>query len=216
MKRLFIPVKSNVEIKLSEEVFEKLKKYKKIGLITTVQYLDLLPEVEMQLSARRFIAVIGGQILGCNIKNAKKIEKEIEAYLFVGSGFFHPLAVAYATTKPVFVFDFVFNKVTQISKQDVNKYLQKKIIRQEIAKRATTFGILVSIKQGQENLQRAIQIKRKLEQKGKKGIIFIGDLISPQEELNFPQIECWINTACPRIVEDNWNKNIININELII
>lgn len=216
MKKIFIPAKSNIEINLPEDVFEKLKEHKKIGLITTIQHLHLLPKIEKQLSARGFEVVTGGQILGCNIENAKKIENSIDAYLFIGSGYFHPLAIAYAVNKPTFLFDFALNKTVQISKEDINKYLQKKIIRRELAKQATTFGILVSTKQGQENLEKALQIKKKLEQKGKKAFIFLGDSISPQEEPNFQQIECWINTACPRIVEDAWEKNIVNINELII
>ncbi|NCO84905.1 MAG: hypothetical protein COW47_01565 [Candidatus Huberarchaeum crystalense] len=214
MNRIFISAKSDIKLhKLISESIKKIKKYKKVGLITTIQHLHILPKLEKQLSARKFKVLIGGQVLGCNIKNAKKIEKKIDAFVYFGSGMFHPLAVAYATNKPVFVIDYVLNNVVQISKEERDKYLQKKIIGRELAKQATTYGILVSTKPGQENLKTALQIKKKLEQKGKEAILFLGDSIFPQEEPNFLQIECWINTACPRIIEDAWEKNIVNIDD---
>ena len=35
---------------------------------------------------------------------------------------------------------------------------------------------------------------------------------------NFPKIECWISTACPRMVDDQdlYNKPIVNVEELAL
>ncbi len=81
-----------------------------------------------------------------------------------------------------------------------------KIINQKEVKKIfpfnafNNFGILVSIKPGQFNLKLAKKIKKILERMGKKAYIFLGDEIKDLE--NFPFIEVWINTACPRLKDE--------------
>ncbi|PKM91917.1 MAG: hypothetical protein CVU81_03300 [Euryarchaeota archaeon HGW-Euryarchaeota-1] len=179
MKRLFVPAKSDIEFsKLSEESLKKLKKHKKIGLITTIQHLHDLDKIKTFFEKQGIQILIGGQVLGCNVENAKKIENEVDVFVYVGSGAFHPLAVAYNTNKPVFVVDYVLNNVLQVSEEARAHYLQKKIIRQEIAKQSNTFGILVSTKPGQENFAAALELKNRLEKQGKMAYLFLGDSIS--------------------------------------
>ena len=38
-----------------------------------------------------------GQVLGCNTSSAGAVMEDIDCFLFVGTGSFHPLAVALAT-----------------------------------------------------------------------------------------------------------------------
>ena len=38
--------------------------------------------------------------------------------------------------------------------------------------------------------------------KDKKSYIFIADTINESEFENFPFIECWVNTACPRFADE--------------
>ena len=71
-------------------------------------------------------------------------------------------------------------------------------------------GILVSIKPGQYNLKKAFALKKKL--RDKKCYIFLSDNIGAEQLENFPFIECWVNTACPRIAD---NLNVVNISELV-
>ena len=48
-------------------------------------------------------AVIGGQILGCDVNAAKKIKNKVDAFLYIGSGEFYPLGVALETGKKVII-----------------------------------------------------------------------------------------------------------------
>ncbi|GAI52850.1 unnamed protein product, partial [marine sediment metagenome] len=98
--------------------------------------------------------------------------------------------------------------------------ISNKEIKQLKAKRKTTLikflkadkiGILVSTKPGQENLQKAIRLKKQLEKKGKQPYIFLSNNIDTSQFENF-NIGSWVNTACPGLVFDN--SEIININEL--
>ena len=75
----------HIHAKSKENINTVLKKFKikgKIGTITTIQYLDQVKKL------KNFI--FGGQILGCNIKNAEKINKKVDSFLYIGSGIFHP------------------------------------------------------------------------------------------------------------------------------
>ena len=68
-------------------------------------------------------------------------------------------------------------------------------------------GILVSTKPGQYNLNQALKLKKQLK---KESYIFIFNKFEDFELENFPHIDFWINTACPRIEA----KNVINARDL--
>ena len=75
---------------------------------------------------------------------------------------------------------------------------------------SSNVGILVSTKPGQENLKKAIELKKKL--KKKNSFLFITNNINKQEFENFSQIDSWVNTACPRM--DMNDGEIVNINDV--
>ena len=59
---------------------------------------------------------------------------------------------------------------------------------------------MVSLKPGQNNFKKAAEWKLKL--KGKNCYIFAFDTLDFNQIENFPFIECWVNTACNRILDD--------------
>jgi 2-(3-amino-3-carboxypropyl)histidine synthase len=76
---------------------------------------------------------------------------------------------------------------------------------------ADKIGILVSTKPGQENLEKAINLKNKLKKKNKQVFVFVSNNIDIAQFENF-NIDSWVNTACPGLARDS--PNIINIGEL--
>ena len=54
----------------------------------------------------------------------------------------------------------------------------------------------------------AEELRSRLEKSGKEVFVFLSDEINFQSLENFNFVEVWVNTACPRIVEDfkclNW------------
>jgi len=191
-------------IPILEKNFEKLKG--KIGLVSTIQFIDCLDEIKKFLVSKNIKSEIGGQILGCKIP-----ELDVDSYLFVGSGRFHALGIALKTNKPVFVIDIEKQEFYEF--KDKEKFLKQKYAAIGLARNAKKFGILVSTKPGQFNLELAKQIKEKL--KG-KSYILVMDEIKP-EKLEGLDLDCYINTACPRIVIENrtlFKKPILNPDEL--
>ena len=203
MKTLFFEAKR----KISGIDFSPLAaiKYKRIGLLASVQYADTIYNIKealIKLGKEVFLSKAlkyEGQILGCNVASAIAVKDKVDAFLIIGSGRFHAYNVA-SLGKPVFMWQPGSN-VFEFPKEEILKINARK--RANIIKflSADAVGIIVSSKPGQCRLAEAMEFKKKLEKKRRKVFVFISDMISKNDLENF-RIGAWINTACPRIVED--------------
>jgi 2-(3-amino-3-carboxypropyl)histidine synthase len=204
MKTLFIEAKYSKPIKLNTNIEKKLPG--KIGLVASIQFLHSLPSIKKQLKK----AIIAGQVLGCNTKSAEKISNKVKAFLYIGDGKFHPLGIAIKTKKPVFTFNPVNKKFKRIEKKHIENYEKRKKAALVKFLHAEKVGILVSTKKGQYyDINKLKQLEKKY--KNKKFYTFIAETISYKQLENFPFIQAWLNTACPRIEEDI---SILNIEDL--
>jgi len=204
MKTLFIEAKYSKPVKLSKSLAEKLPK--KIGLVSSIQFLHTLPLIKKQLKN----SIIAGQVLGCNVRCAEKISSKVDAFLYIGDGKFHPLGVAVKTKKPVFTFNPLNNTFKKIPEQEITTYKKRKKAALIKFLHADTVGILVSTKPGQYyNIKELTKLEKKY--KNKKFYTFIAETIDYAQLENFPFIQAWLNTACPRIEEDI---RVINIEEI--
>lgn len=226
MDILFIPVK--YKKRLSNDFMEKVAEIpcKRIGIFTTIQFIDQLKELEDFLKKKgkkvfvgepTYRAIEKGQVLGCDITSPLSISKDVDCYVYLGSGYFHSISVGLETNKPIYQANPITQVVSKLSEKEINRY--KKLREDAIskAKKAKVYGILVCTKPGQYNLELAKRIKKKIEEKGKKAYIFMFETLSPESLLDFPDIEAWINTACPRIAIDDierFDKPIVNPNDL--
>lgn len=209
METIFIESKSTAEIMpVVKKILDKLPD--KIGIVTTIQHLYKINEVEKFLEENGRHPIIGGQILGCDATAAKKIKDKVNAFLYIGSGEFHPIHVALETGKKVYIANPISGGTSEINDQDLEKIKKSDKVALSKFMFAKEIGILVTIKPGQENLKKAVELKNKL--KDKNSYIFIADTINFQEFENFNFIECWVNTACPRIKQDR--KDIINLEDV--
>lgn len=174
----------------------------KFAIVTTIQFIDEVNELKKKGY------YVFGQILGCNITNAK-ISEDFDAYLYIGTGRFHPLFLAFSTEKQVYTLDPITKEFSKISEQEKNKYIKKK--QGMLAKyyAAEKIGIIVSVKSGQNQMKRALRFK---ETCGKEAYLFLCDTIRDLE--NFPDIDCWVNTACVRIFEDDLGVPLVNIRDV--
>jgi len=205
MKQLFIEAKYNKQVKISKEIIEKLPD--KVGLVSSIQFIDSLPSIKKQLKNK---AIIGGQILGCKVSNAENIKNKVNAFLYIGDGKFHPLGIAIKTKKPVFTLSPFNNKFKKIEKQEIENYEKRKKAALVKFLHADTVGIIISTKPGQYyNIDKLKELEKKY--KDKKFYKFITDTIDYKQLENFPFIQAWLNTACPRIEEDI---SILNIEDL--
>lgn len=205
MKILHIPAKSEINIK---KIVENLDLTGKIGLISTIQYVHQLKELSQKIPN----SIVCGQILGCNATKAKN--KEIEKYLYIGTGKFHPIEIKRTTNKEVYIANPYTGKIIKLEDKEIEKIKKQEKIAYISYLKSNKIGLLVSTKSGQNNLAEAKEFKKKSE---KKCYIFLFDTLNPESLEDFNDIECWINTACPRIAIDDYskfNKPIINLEKI--
>ncbi len=207
---LFVEVKSDLDV-LSLLPSVKGKLCHRVGLVSTAQHVDMLQEIGAALGKDGYEVRIGkgdgrikrpGQVLGCNVSAAKSVEADVDCFLFIGSGDFHPLAVAIGTGKPIFVLDPYMR-----SMRDVDE-LKEEILRQRHgaiarAKDAKSFGILVSTKPGQKRMELAERLRIMAESKGKKAVILVANNIDPERLVAF-DVDAYVSTACPRLAIDDY------------
>lgn len=186
---------------------------RRIGLATTVQHVQTLDEVrELLVRAGKTVEVgdarslaYPGQVIGCDFSNVKSIAADVDAFLFIGGGKFHALGVALATGKPTVVADPYGGTAYSVSDQ-VQKILKQRYASIEEAGRAKTFGVLISLKPGQKHVEQAVRIKEALEKMGKTVCLFALKEILPEALMEFPTVDAYVNTACPRISLDDTSK----------
>jgi len=208
-----------------EKALPTLEKWHRIGLVTTVQHVQTLDEARETLTRRGKIIVVGdtgrlgypGQVTGCDYSNAVSIMKEVEAFLFVGGGRFHAIGVALSTSKPTIIADPYDDTATSVN-EEAEKILKQRWAQVQDAKKTKTFAVLVGMKLGQKRLEEAFQLKEKLEKEGKTTYLFALKEVTPEALMEFPSIEAYVNTACPRISLDDaarFRKPMLTPNEAL-
>jgi len=215
MKTLFIEAKYEGKLDLNKIPVNKLPS--KIGLISSVQFVDYLKTIKYYLENKNKKVFLEkgkqkykGQILGCDVSSAIKIEKNVISFLYIGDGKFHPLGIALKTNKKVYTFNPLNNLFSEINQSEIEKIKKKNKGKLLKFLSSDNIGILVSVKPGQFNLKKALELKNKF--KDKSFSIFLFDTLTINDLENFPFIESWVNTACPRIGDEE-NK-IINLDDL--
>lgn len=199
--------------KLVKKVCSKLDS-KKIGLVTTAQHVHLLGKIKESLSKEDFEIFIGdgdgridakGQILGCNFSAANQLKDDVDMFLFIGSGTFHAMGLILSTKKPVVVVD---PYTLEVKKEEIDD-LKDMILKQRYGaiascRDAKTFGILIGLKKGQERTELADDLKKMIESKGGKALVFAMNHFSPMFLEGFRGINCFVSTSCPRIAIDDY------------
>lgn len=189
----------NAESKNPLEVLKKVKIKGKFGILTTIQHLQSAKKIKLKNG------VFLGQMLGCHIPK----KSNLNSYLYIGTGKFHPIEIALETKKPVYIANPITNKFYKLDQKEIIDY--QKRLRGKLSKfySAERIGIIISTKPGQLNLKQALNFQKNLK---KESFLFLTDNINEQELENFPDINYWVNTACPRIEI----KNVINIRDIPI
>jgi 2-(3-amino-3-carboxypropyl)histidine synthase len=209
-----------------KEALPYLESWSKIGLVTTVQHIHQLDEAKNMLEAAGKTVFVGdadpakhsGQVIGCDFGNAQSVSDKVEAYLFVGGGRFHAIGVALATGKPTVIAD-PYEKVAYPIQDQARRVVMQRWGNISEAKEAKSFGVLISLKSGQMRLRAAMDIKEKLEQNGLKATLFALREVTPRALMQFPSIDAFVNTACPRLSLDDaphFGKPLLYLNEALV
>jgi 2-(3-amino-3-carboxypropyl)histidine synthase len=183
----------------------------RVGLVSTIQHARDIPEVSQILSDKGYEVYVGdhgsrtelaGQVLGCNYDSAKAIAGNVDSFVYIGGGNFHPLGVAMATGKPVFVVDPYAGEIREIDSLK-KRALAKRFAQIEKARGSKSFGLIVSTKPGQIRIEEAIKCRESLRSMGHLAAILSSDRLDPGR-LVLHDFDAYVNFGCPRMaVEDS-------------
>lgn len=221
MKTFFIEARYKGKVDLPDEIISILPK--KIALFTTVQFLDSISGIKKQLEKKgKKVLLIKtehtkypGQLLGCNIKKFDEIEKKFDAFLYIGDGMFHPKALVLKNPKPAFAYNPFSKEYVKLEPKDAEAMRKKNEGAKLKFMNSKEIGVLISTKPGQNQIKKAYGLEGKYPDKNFYFLLF--DTIDFGELENFPFIECFVNTACPRIAYDEAEKirkAIVNVDDL--
>lgn len=201
----------------------KKKNFKIISLATISQYIRSMQDVKEIFESHGYEVVIGkgkghlndGQVFGCEFYPVYDTKDHVDAYLFLGQSIFHSASIAIVTQKPTFMLDPYFNEYSEIS--DMARKLEKKaILAVYKAQDAETIGIIIGLKEGQFAKIKALELKRLLEEAGKKILLIAMTEITDERLLSFEGIDAFIQVACPRIGTDNhFHKPVLSVPQAI-
>ena len=216
MRTLFLEARYKKKFTLPKQIVGKLKKYKKLALFTTVQFLDSIPEIKAQLEKEKIKVELikpkhcqySGQVLGCSIKQFKTTAY---AFFYIGDGLFHPIALKINNSdnskqsRPVLTFNPFTKKLSEITDKQTARLKQQQKAALVKFHTSKEIGVLISTKPGQHNKKAVDKLVKKYP--NKLFYFFIFDTLDFTQLENFPFIDCYVNTACPRISYDDWEKS---------
>jgi len=197
--------------------------FKKISLVTNSQYLQSVQKVKEIFEFHGYDVIIGrgkghlndAQVFGCEFYPVHDTKDQVDAYLFLGQSIFHSASIAIVTQKPTFMLDPYFNEYSEVS--DIAQKLEKKALLSIYkVQDAKTIGIIIGLKEGQFANIKALELKRLLEQEGKRILLIAMTEITDERLLSFQDIDAFIQVACPRIGTDNhFHKPVLSVPQAI-
>jgi 2-(3-amino-3-carboxypropyl)histidine synthase len=198
---------------LLKKSVKDLKKYGKIGLVTSIQHIHDIENVkkfyeqqkkEVVIPKAVGFAYVPGHVVGCEYRGLKDIEKEIDAVVVIGNRF-HGLGASLSVLhKPVFLLDSYNDEVTLMDSFR-NKIIKQRAIAIDKINRAKVIGILVGVKPGQK-FGSYETIKKEFEEQGKQVVVISMNEMTPDKIMNFYHVEGFVELACPRIGTDDYGK----------
>src|SRR5215204_4325605 len=184
--------------------------YKTVSLLTDSQHLNQIPYIKKIFEEYGYEIIIGkgkgqlndAQVFGCEFYPAHYLQEKVDAYIFLGQSRFHSASVAISTERPTYMLDPYFQEYSEVTEfaQRIQKKATLAIYKALDAKR---IGLIIGLKEGQFAQVRALELKKKLEELGKRVQLIALTEITDERIQIFKQIDAFIQVACPRIAIDN-------------
>ena len=191
------------------EVVARAELPRRLGLVASVQHLDLVAPLTATLASRGYEVRVGSgdrrlayaaQALGCNYTGAEAVVSEVDAFLFLGTGRFHPIGLAFAVDRPVYALDPLRGELEPPI--DRAALIRKRQLVVAGVREARRWGILVSTFAGQNRNPTALALQERARARGWEAEILLFDRLDGRD-LEGRAFEAYVSTACPRIALDD-------------
>lgn len=219
MKLMFIEARAKEKVMLPKKLLGQLPE--RVCVATDVQFVHQLPSIKKQLeSAGKIVSAVKGahakyegQILGCS--HLKLQYPATDALLYVGDGLFHPKALLLGSDKDVYIYNPFSKESRKLPRSEADTIRKHEKAAMLKFLHAEKVGVLLSVKAGQLSVQANIDVIYSLEKlfPEKKFYFLAFDTLDFSQLENFPFIECFVSTACSRLIDDyeRFPKPVVNI-----
>jgi 2-(3-amino-3-carboxypropyl)histidine synthase len=191
------------------EIVAEARLPNRLGLVASVQHLDLVTPLTAALGRHGYEVHVGSgdrrlmhpaQALGCNYTGAEAVAGEVEAFLFLGTGRFHPIGLAFAVDRPVYALDPL--QRTLEPPIDRGALVRQRQLVVASVQNARRWGILVSTFAGQHRNSTALALQERARARGWDAEILLFDRLDGRD-LEGRAFDAYVSTACPRIALDD-------------
>jgi 2-(3-amino-3-carboxypropyl)histidine synthase len=209
---LYVPTYSKVPVADTVRKAGKELSGKTVGVLTTAQHSAKMDEMREVLEAEGCSTEVGlgddrvinpGQLLGCNFTAAQTVADKVDAFLYVGSGDFHPIAAAWGMDIELYVADPMQTEVRQVNDR-IEEMMRQRYATIAKAEDGDSFGILVGTRVGQMRQKYARGLVKLCRRNGYEAHLIALDFFTPEALENFRNLDAFVNTACPRITTDDY------------
>lgn len=182
---------------------------RRLGLVASVQHLDLVGPIEAAARSRGFEFISGSgdhrlaypvQALGCNYTSAEQVASRVDGFLFLGTGEFHPRGLALAVDRPVWALDPLTGELAPPI--DRARLIRDRLLMIAQCQGARKWGVLVSTFAGQDRSPTALALIRKARARGREAEAIVFGRLDPADLVG-RDFDAYVNTACPRIALDD-------------
>jgi diphthamide biosynthesis enzyme Dph1/Dph2-like protein len=219
MKLLRIDAKFTREFALNGATLEYLrkKKIKTVAIYSSVQFIHQLPKILQQLDKIHVKHITSKpsrtaeeyQILGCDAYHENLHLKIVpDIFLYIGDGMFHPRALLLMQKdlsrkdfREILIYNPPEDRMEVLGLDDVKRILKKYRVALMKFLSSENIGCIITVKPGQQHLGLAQTLAKKFP--NKKVYYFVDDTVSMLNLQQYPFIQVWVNTACPRMGFDD-------------
>nr|NVI70959.1 putative diphthamide biosynthesis protein 1 [Cucujiformia] len=177
----------------------------KLSLVSTIQFLATLHNIANQLKEIDYDVILPqskplstGEILGCTAP----VLRCTDAIIYLGDGRFHLEAIMIANPKvQAYRYDPYEKSFTkEYYNYDLMNSIRKKSI--DDSKNCGKFGVIMGTLGRQGNANVVERLRKQLETANKKVVVILLSEIFPKKLELFPQLESFVQIACPRLSID--------------
>ena len=194
------------------ETVERIRKMKKVALVSTVQFIsavhvvkqrlvDLCTSLSIQMIIPQSRPLSSGEVLGCT---APQLPSDVDGVLYVGDGRFHLEAIMIANPQlqgAYFRYD-PYSKRFSLEGYNHDEMHKRRKAAIESARHARRFGLILGTLGRQGSPAVLDDLRSKLQHHKLPFITVLMSEIKPAKLAKFEGIDVWVQVACPRLSID--------------
>ncbi|KAI5300280.1 Diphthamide biosynthesis protein 1 [Ascosphaera atra] len=207
IKTLYVFVEIRIDTTHLVATLERnFQKGKTIAVVGTIQFNGTLHGLKPVLERAGFNILIPqilplskGEVLGCT---SPQLPDNVDAILYVGDGRFHLESAMIHNPK---IAAYRYDPYSRILSRESYDHVEMHDIRRDAiskAKKAKKWGIILGSLGRQGNPNTLALLENHLRQQGIPVVKILLSEIFPGKLASMPDVECWIQIACPRLSID--------------